>query len=166
MQNPSDRAILEMTARILAEEPEISNALLLARLVAALGSEIATRFPVNRFERLVREPAMRAMRDQQIKGRGPEGAPRLRGRYLPEGSRVHVERPRGASPPAEDPPTDNGVGDVTRAGPEAWIGDVDKALIAAFALGASGMSGAEVIEAFRELGSLRARVRRTLERAV
>ena len=180
--------VIEAAARLLEAYPEISNVELLQRLALDQGAEVTALIPVTRVERLVREPAMNRIRlgrreARSSQGRSPE-APRSEA-APPRGRRRR--RVTKAAPQTDLPVTASGAplaesGTVPKPEPRAEqsapsvqvsvpvnrlatqvIQAVDDALLEAFTLGADSASDAEVVEHFRDLDRIRARVREALE---
>ncbi|TVR65369.1 MAG: hypothetical protein EA422_04335 [Gemmatimonadales bacterium] len=171
--------VIESAARLLESHPEMSNVEILQRLALELGAEVTALIPVTRVERLVREPALNRIR------MGHRGTLN-RAATNPLVSRSDATRPDAARPetpgseaivsdpeeavtatmPADDSRTGSAYGPgsvpVNRLTPGV-IQAVDDALLEAFTLGADSGSDAEVVEHFRDLDRIRARVREALE---
>ncbi len=136
MSHTTDSDIIRAAARLFKDNPELSNLEALKRLVGTFGPELAERIRINRFERQVRQPALRLLR---ANGRS-NGAP--------------ATREEGA-----------GRGLEGRL-PDQLARDIDEALVDAFALGAEADSDVEVVRAFRELDEIRKAVAGRLQGAV
>ena len=148
MQRAPDDSLIGATARLLATHPDLTNLELIRRLAAVLGEDVVRRIPVNRFQRQVRDPALKLLRS-----RGP-------------GAGASRNGTGGRHPTAARWPTVNGNGSEDRGvsggvAPER----VDEALIEAFVLGASWDEREEGVAAFRKLDALRRRLR-TLDATV
>jgi hypothetical protein len=143
MRTKVDPVVIQAAARLLDEDPGISNPRILQRLAQLFGAEITRMIPVTRVERLVREPALLFLRHGTTNGpREPE--PTGEGRVQVTGpARARGKgRRKGASP---------------KAGPRGE--ELDAALLEAFALGAATDTAADVVEAFRKLDTLRRRLK-------
>ena len=176
--------VIEAAARLLEAYPEISNVELLQRLALDQGAEVTALIPVTRVERLVREPAMNRIRlgrreARSSQGRSPEApgseaAPprgRRRRRVTKAAHQTDVPVTASGAPRAESetvpPPPPRAEAPaasvpVNRLAAQV-IQAVDDALLEAFTLGADSASDAEVVEHFRDLDRIRARVREALE---
>jgi hypothetical protein len=134
MKSPVSRQIVEATASLLSEEPKLSNAELIRRLTARLGEEEMRSILVTRFQRQVRDPAVRLL---------------------------HARTRNGASaapPPEEADPAERRGATADPFSAAAWR-RIDAALLRAFRLGAEADSPGEIVEAFRRLDGLRAEAR-------
>jgi hypothetical protein len=144
------QAVVQAAARLLEADPEISNPRMLQRLAALLGPIVTQEIPVTRMERLVREPALRLLRDGAVNGDRP-------GPFTTNGAGV------GSRPAQEGhgPSSDQGSERHRRAEAKE-LQSVDQALLEAFSLGATAESIREMVEAFRKLDRVRGRVRSSL----
>lgn len=143
MRTKVDPAVIQAAARLLNEDPGISNPRILQRLAQLFGAEITRTIPVTRVERLVREPALLFLRHGTPNG-PPGPAPRGKDRVGVTGSaKAPAKRRRKGGSRSAEPRG------------EEW----DAALLEAFALGASTDTAADVVEAFRKLDALRRRLK-------
>lgn len=93
-----DPSTIVSAARILRDQPELSNAALLQRLAVVAGPQILQQVPVTHCQRRVRDPAMKLVRDWMANGGEPGGpGPKGEPSEAAPGSETapESERPRG-----------------------------------------------------------------------
>lgn len=157
MRTSVDPQVIQAAARLLDQDPGISNPRILQRLARVFGSEITRAIPVTRVERLVREPALLLLRNGSANGPRAPGHGRAG-----QGRADQGKAGQGGGTPErpEASPESKARRDGRRAARDRHRREaVDAALLEAFTLGASTESAAEVVEAFRKLDALRRRVR-------
>lgn len=170
MQRIADLPVIKAAARLFHEHPDLSNMEALRRLAAALGSDLVLRIPINRFERQVREPALQFLREHGPEAAGPDALAHTH--RSPNGSGPGSGQPDAR---AVEPPHRPASRRARRPGPSREplraersppvSGEVDEAIVEAFALGAAAGSRREVISSFHELDTIRRRVRELLNGA-
>jgi hypothetical protein len=155
-----DPSVIRAAARLLEEDPAISNLRMLQRLARDFGPNLAQAVPVTRVERWVREPALLLIRTGALNGEEatPPADSGVTGK--PEASRAEEPGPAQASGAGKSPARRRKRGRDPRVVRVAR--DVDEALVEAFALGAAAESPVEVVEAFRKLDVLRRKLRTRL----
>lgn len=174
MHSRVDSTIIEAAATLLRDDPHLSNAALLQRLVTTVGPLVARQVPVTRVEGLVRKPALRILRAELSRERShtkakpspreetSTDAPSPGGRDAPR--RTPSDAPAQASP-------DSGTRSLRQNGSNARsprrlsarvMAEVDDALLEAFSLGTACQSRSEVVDGFRRLDAVRERMRRQL----
>ncbi len=163
LQPSLDPAIIRAAARLLEEDPTISNLRMLQRLALRFGPKLTQAVHVTRVERRIREPALLLIRTGALNGEPAD---------LAEGTEVarepEVARKPDVSITAEANPTpsrDPGrpLGRRRKRGRDPRVTqDVEDALIKAFALGAATETPVEIVEAFRKLDVLRRKLRTRL----
>ena len=177
---PSDHPLVQATAQLLSDDPDLTNAHLLRKLPAVAGAAAVQEVSVTHFQRRVREPAERLLRQQVMNvapghgrsnGRKPSAAPH---EGSPEGEGRSSAKGRGPSRGPSPETANGGPGDAqpqeeareaedakrNRARGSAGISRarkemVDKALLKGFELGAAAASHAELVDAYRELQEIR-----------
>lgn len=162
---------MRATAALLADSPNLSNAELLKRLTRQLGPAATREIMVTRFQRQVRDPAVRLLRRRLANGsdssievpvrRTPERMVREKGARETSEAETSLSRGRAEdSHRARD--SRNGTAQSVSA---RDLGRIDDELIEAFRLGVAADTRRDVVERFRELNGIRKRVRRRLEDA-
>jgi hypothetical protein len=178
VQPSMDPAVIPAAARLLEEDPAISNLRMLQRLAHRFGPKLTQAVHVTRVERWIREPALLLIRTGALNGRaagrpaGSEDVP-AGSEVVPAGAEVvpaeaNVSRSAGTSgetrkgpAPSTDPaprrtPRRRRIGDARMAR------DVEDALVKAFALGAAAETPVEIVDAFRKLDDVRRKLRTRL----
>lgn len=150
---PADHPLVQATASLLSDDPDLTNAHLLRKLPRLVGASVVREVPVTHFQRRVRDPAERLLR-QRVMGVAPP-PPRSNG-----------QAPRSSAPAPEDAPQARSQATPRRSPrglSRARKSAVDEALLVAFELGAGTDSPADVVEAYRHLETLRDKLRSYLD---
>lgn len=174
MHSRVDSTIIEAAAKLLRDDPHLSNAALLQRLVTTVGPLVARQVPVTRVEGLVRKPALRILRAELSRNRSPsKGRPSPREETpadAPPSDGRNAPRRTPSDAPARSP-SDSGTPNLRQNGSNARsprglsarvMAEVDDALLEAFSLGTACQSRSEVVDGFRRLDTVRERMRRQL----
>jgi hypothetical protein len=162
MQPRVNPAVVEMAARILQEDPAISNLQMLQRLTHHFGRGLALEIPVTRMERMVRDPALLLLRRPRSTPVQVAAPPPAEVAPTPEAEVPQAPRPRRAAPrkkrrrSASPPPPPRSMS------PEVLA----SALLQAFQLGAEAESSADLVEAYAKLRRLQDEIERTLAEPV
>ena len=156
------KRIIEATARILANEPDISNLVLLQRLAGEVGAAVVSEVPVNRVRRQVREPALEFLRTGMIP---PAPAEAMRSARVRKVADAGGGRDGSAKAPREREraPSGERVEPKTRRPRRRLRAEVEKAILEAFTLGLEASDRGETVEAFRQVTELQERVLRSVE---
>lgn len=153
-----DPEIIDAAARVLKDDPHLSGAALLQRLVADIGPRVARQVPITRVEGLVRRPALRVVRT------GVSHAEAER-RKRPTVASHTNGRGKASEGDEQEPPSR--IRDRVKAQPRvptAVAQEVDEALLEAFSLGASCQNRSDVVAGFRRLDDVRRRLQKQLRR--
>lgn len=113
----TDHPLVQATASLLSEDPSLTNAHLLRKLPAIAGASAVQEVPVTHFQRRVRQPAERLLRQQVTNGTGGE----LKPPAAPTGREPSTGGSNGASaaPPAPSPASSRAAGSVDPRGGDA-----------------------------------------------
>ncbi len=177
----TDDPVVQATADILENEPELTNARVLQRLAAILGASVTQEIPVTHFQSRVRTPAERLLwnrrsnggkngRGSRSRGRGGDGrntgsevAPG--GNAAPEkspapaGKKVQPANGRKRAGGRTTSPSGKKRGSPSSGPSRAQLRAVDEALERAFQLGVASESEADVTRKFQELDQVKSKLR-------
>lgn len=169
---PSDHPIVQATARLLSDDPDLTNAHILRKLPGLVGAAAVQEVPVTHFQRRVRQPAERLLRQRVMNV--STGAERFNGNTRSSRFSGSSKGGRAASEAAPSPYRDDGPSagrapsesDGRPGSPalsERHREAVDEALAVAFELGAGSDSSTDVVEAYRRLDRVRRDLRAFLD---
>jgi len=160
MQTRVDSAVVEMAARILQEDPSISNHQMLQRLAQHFGRGLALEIPITRMERMVRDPALLLLR------RSGPGNPLAAAKETPPAPVAPVPSPEARAkespPPRRTPRKKRARRTAPKLERSIAPSVLESALLEAFQLGAEAESRSDLVEAYAALRRLQDRIERTL----
>lgn len=163
-------------ARFLAVHPSASNLDLIRYLTATLGEASVRGVAINRVRKLIREPALQWLRDNEGKGARAPGVPAQAtpdapqpapDRPAPEPSRPRPA-PNEARRSARRPASDHGPAPVAPSPPgsarpaPAVTKSIDEALVEAFTLGTESDTAGDIARTWGQVDDLRRQIRALL----